>query len=759
MDPAENELEVGAAQGADADTEAGPAVVDQEAALIRKIERRIELPDDLKREVGRWEDLRQYVHTTAMLLDDDEAVGTNFIYRNQGALMTLIAPKDPAPRVLPREMIPASDASAGSGNPLLDLMNPMAPGRLPLDISSEHVGYAKTHELLLERQQARSGLVDIIEGAAQDAITLPIAWVKMRLQEDFTLDPVGYGRNNDQLDTLKRFERLRRDYDDGRFTDRSPEFEELSTLNSTIRAFVLDALQARMEDAQQLLLDEAGQPVLDDQDEPVYTGAEDIQEQISAIMEDPSVLVEVSELPEVAHYIGYTFQQVDPEDIRWDWNIRRPEDLRYARWMAHRAWMTEADIKEKWGVTSDDLRTAARFSQDGYEVTMKDSADSDPEYGGKDPEEWSRGSGTASEDDDTRRGETLAVWEYWDRVQGRVFRFVQGTGKLLDKYVPTALPSRFYPFFPISYNRVTGRFLGICDTDMQAPLQDESNRQRTWKREAQKSAHPRWMIAKGLLRPGEKQRFEEALPYSLTEAERAEDLAKSIFPIIPPDYNPALYDRTDTILEMQQMAGIPAAALGAGNAGMTATSDSIANQQMGNQTGRRREALKKVYREIYQAMMEINAQVLPAANVTEIVGAGAVWPEFDRQSILSNFIVEVEATLDSVQERGNELKAWLDFTTIAQAMGLPLDPIPVAKKLLQLMGLRVNLGSYISIPALMAMLGAGQAPGPAGAGGGKQPNAAPRDQGGFGAAGGAPAGKGFSAPPAGPESIPGPKGG
>lgn len=707
--------------------------IDPEAAHIRKIERRVEGPEDFKTEMSRWQDMREYVHTDAMLLDEEDAIGTNFIYRNQDALMALIAPKDPAPRVLPRKWLP-----------------PMGTEGVPVSYPPDVLTYGKTHEILLDRQQEQAGLPLIVEGAAQDAITLPMAWIKMRLQEDFQLDPVGYGRHNDQLDTLKRYERLRRDFDEGVFTESMAEFNELKQLNNMIKAFVLDDMEAKIAEAEQLLYDDAtGAPVLDDNDQPVYTGAEDIQAQIDALMADPDQLIELSQLPEIAHYVGYTFQQVDPEDIRWDWNIRRPEDLRFAQWMAHRVWMTESAIREKWPVKEEDLRTAARFSQDGYSITLKDSADDDPELGGKDEEERNRGYGET--EDEQRRGETLAVWEYWDRVQGRVFRFVQGTGKFLDSYVPVALPSRFFPFFLVTYNRATGRLWGVCDTDLQAPLQDESNRTRTWQREAQKSAHPRWMVTRGLLRPSEKRRFEEALPYSLTEVERADEIQKAVFPIVPPEYNPALYDRSATIMEMQQMAGIPNAALGAGNPGMTATSDAITNQQLGNQIGRRQRVLERLYKDIYQAMMEINAQVLPEANVAEIVGPGYVWPPLDRQQILTNFVLEIESTLDDVQTRQQELKAWLDLSQITQNMGLPLHPVPITKKLMELMGVRDNLGTYMDVMAMLPGGGMGQA---AGGGAGSAPTP-PEAQGGFGSAGGAPPGEGMDGPPS-PESVPGP---
>jgi len=145
---------------------------------------------------------------------------------------------------------------------------------------------------------------------------------------------------------------------------------------------------------------------------------------------------------------------------------------------------------------------------------------------------------------------------------------------------------------------------------------------------------------------------------------------------------------------------------------------------------------------------------MPEENVKALVGPGAVWPEVDRQTILTNFAIEVESTLDDEQRRGNELKAWIDFATLAQNFGLPLDPIPLAKKLLSLMGIRVNLANYISIPALLQMLQQGGAmPGPAVQQGSAA--GAPEQQGAKGQEGGAPPGEGFGAPPT-PEELPGP---
>jgi hypothetical protein len=725
-----------------------PPVNDGEASMILKFEKRIAPPEDIRREMERWEDIRRYVHTDAMLLDEEDAVGTNFIYRNQRAILPRISPKDPSPSIAPMPKMPAREQIGPDGMPM------------PAPVGQDHqqmlIDYARTHELLIRFQQRKSGLVEIVEGAAQDALTLPIAWIKMRFQEDFELDPVGYGRNNDQLDLVKRYERLRRDFTAGLFTKDSAEAAEMGKLDATVRAYLLGEMRNQLEASMQPVARPLGGYELDPlTGEPVMAGDEAVEAQIQALLAGADAgglegLVDMSLLPEVAHYRGYTFQQVDAEDVRWDWNIRRPEDLRYARWMAHRVWMTDADIREKWNVTEDQLRNAQRFSHDGYKTVLRDSSDEDPEYGGKDLEEQDRSAGGAAEDPQ-RRGTLLAVWEYWDRVQGRVFRWVQGSGRLLDCFVPRTNPSQFFPFFGLQFDRVTGRFIGICTTDLQAPLQDESNRIRTWQREAQKASHPKFITSRGLMRPGEKRKLAEGLPYSITEVEAADELKDRIFPIIPAVYNPALYDRSDTISEMQQMAGVPNAALGAGNKGLTATSDAITNEQMGAQADDRATAIDRVYAAIYLAMAEINAQAMPEENVRAIAGDGAVWPVLDRQTILAGMVVTIDANRDDKQARSVELAAWKDIVGIAQVLGLPLDPIAVTAKLMRLMDVRDNIGNYISIPGLLQTMGV-----PATAGGGSAAPAAgsaPSDQGPAGKEGGAPPGKGLDKPPS-PDSVP-----
>ena len=170
---------------------------------------------------------------------------------------------------------------------------------------------------------------------------------------------------------------------------------------------------------------------------------------------------------------------------------------------------------------------------------------------------------------------------------------------------------------------------------------------------------------------------------------------------------------------------------------------------------RREDIVLGCMQDMFLSMAEINAQIYELPEVQQVCGPGAVWLEFDRQQVLGNFKIEVTATLNDAEARAAKLKAWLDIAQIAKQLGLPLDGVPVLKELLELMGIRDNIGRFFSVPALAQMLGMAPAAQAAGAGAPAPAlTSAPEAQGARGTEGGSP---GMTTPPT-PETVPGPLG-
>lgn len=684
--------------------ESGGDAPEDDAALIGRFEDdHTDIPESVENTLDNLDHWREYVHTTAMLRDEEDAVGTNFILRTQYALLSILVPEDPTPVLRPRRQLAAVETQG-----------------LPFHYSDALARYAQTQEILVDFQQRQAGLPGVMHGAVQDTLTANIAWVKAIYQEDMARDPLGYCRQNDQVDILARYEYLRQRMEDDAqppTDDEKIEYERiLPSVKAASLAVLLDDLE-RMPPS-------PGTETIDPDTGMVVPGGADprvlMVAQLQEEMEDEPLV-----LPEISRFRGWTFQQVRPEDMRWDWNITRPEDMQYCRWMSHRVYMTMEDIRVKWSLDEDFFDGAAEFSADGTQLPARNAnraAAGGTNHDSEDPEI-------------SQSKKRYAVWERWDIVTGKVYVWIEGTKQFVDCYAPKAAGRRFFPFFPLVFNRVSGKMIGPSDVELQASIQDELNELRTHDREARKSAHPRYIVGAGLLTNTEKHKLETALPYAVVELNKANDVKAALHELVPNAYDPRLYDTSKTMLDLQAMAGLPMSALGATGIGELATEQAIARENMGVQTDYRKRIVERTLSEIYEYMAQVNAQVFNEMDVVMVVGPGAVWPLANRQQILNNYTVEVRATLNDTVERQKRLGDWQTIAGITAQLGLPLNPLEVMKELLELMQLRTNIERFVLDPMTLAAL---RGQGVGGGAGGAPPGESPEAQGDRGAEGGAP---------------------
>lgn len=669
----------------------------------------VKLPDDIKDQIDQFEDMRQYVHTDAMLLDTETAVGANFVLRGQYAVLAQLSPRDPQPVARPYR-------SVG------DLYSP------------DLLRYAETHEALVLRQQTESRLKSIIDGALQDAQTVPFCWIKARFQANPNLDEVGYPRHNDQQDTIARYQWLKTREADDLILEGSVEARELQDLEVTMQQIVIQQLSEDLAaNPPPPALDDAGQPMLSPLTGEPLLEPDERMNRLQVLREGAGA--ELEDLPEVGIFKGWIFEQVDAEDIRWDWSIRRYEDLYAARWMAHRVFMYPQEVSEKFGISEEKLAASATAYDSQGKVILEATSTSDDFRKNGDSE-------TAGQ------GRRMAVWELHHRVLGKTFVWVQGMDQFVTEYVSPARGRSFFPFFLVQVqSRVTGRFVGRSPTELQIPLQDELNMLRTHGLSARKSAHPKYVVTAGTIKPSEKALLEAALPYSVTELEKAGEIQAHLKELVPANYNPLLYDRGDTFLDWQAMAGLPLAAIGGIGAAKLATEAAIANEQMGEQADLRGGLIQQLYADIYTWMMQVNAQMFEPKEVMARVGAGAVWPEFDsRTALLDNFAVEVQAELSSKAAKAKQLENWNLIVQAGQALGAPLNPIAVMAELLRIVGVRKGLDAYLMTPDQAAAAAGITGPG---AGGAAPSEGGPEDQAAEGEDGGRPP---MEEPPA-PEKV------
>ena len=705
-----------------------------ERAFISKLEEDIRLPEDIRWEYERWPAMRGYVSDVGQSKDTPDTVTTNLILRTQFAVQANVMPRDPAPKLVPQEWVPESDL-------VPPIMAPQAAGQMGPDLFNdfphEWTVYTKSQEIAVAKQQKLAGLQPVISGMVQDNMTLPIAWIKMRWIEDYDLDPIGMRHDNDTQVTAARYDSLKRAFDDEEFDEHDARHYEMHDIDRVLKDYLAEEVAVDLaENPPQDQVDAFGNPIEDD--ERLL--------QLRDLQSDD--LLDIGMFETVPHYQGFCFESIDPEEVRFDWRVTKPEDMRFAWWMAQRVFMPPREIAEKWNLTSEEAEglyhTAALYNRDG---TPSRSGETEDKAGREERDRYNH-------IEDSTRGKFMAVWEYWDRRSGLVYRWVQGYGKLLDKFKPEGAPRRFFPFFHLMMNRATGKVFAPPDSELLRPLQEELNMLRTHDREARKSSYPRYMVTKGLLNKRAKQEMRTAVPYSVIEVEKANDVAQNIHELVPATYDPRLYDGSRARQDFEAMAGLSQSSLGMTGGAELATEAAIANQQLGIQSNMRKDTVIALYRDIYEAMFQMNAQRLDEGNLKALAGPGAInlGTSMEREQILNCYAIDIEASPNDEAEKSSELKKWLDATTVIQGLMLPINRIEISKEVLRLMGLRTNLSRFIDLAALLAPppeqapAGPGNANKPAGGG-------RPDQQGDEGAGGGRPEMSSQSGSP-GPESVP-----
>lgn len=612
--------------------------------LIGEFEAQQAIPDHMLGDFAQMSSDRQYVHTDVMMPAVVDAVCTNLVLRNQYVRLTQTYARDPDLSVQPKRMlepVPAIDAIIDEASAMAvqaDYDAAMVQFRSQL----QKLGlFGRTVEVLVKHFADECNARALLLGAIQDATTVGIAWLKVSWIEKLGQDPIGVRRPNDFQDTVNRYTRLVDQFDKGEFDENAHQHKQMLDLAENIRAKV--RAEAWKTQA---------------------WGDQDPREMRAELAAQGQRLPRI-DITEIPRFQGFTIDPLMPEDLRFDWTITRPEEFRRCRWMAHCVRMTWDDIAEQFGLTEEDVnsyRTDKRFLTGG-----------DPRIGGRsseivttDPAE--RGDGGKSTDDSRP-----LVWERWDRAQNRVYVWVEGTDRFLAQYEPEVVSSFWFPFFPLYFNRVTGKALPMSDTKLTRQLNDEFNLLRTHDREGRRAAYNKYIVAKGFFSEDEMRNLRACPPEGVIECERADEVAKYFSRVIGSNYNPALYDTNKVRMDIDAMSGISAAARGAtGNANFAIEEES-AQDNAAAEADRHRESVENTMGEVFRHMAEILVEVFPESNAKAIAGPGAYWPHLERATLWRALQLDIEAGSTGKPDRARKITELKEVSGAIMAM-MPAAP-------------------------------------------------------------------------------------
>jgi len=699
---------------------------DDDASLLAEFTGLVECPNYLRQSFREMDADRKYVSQDIMLAAGQDAVTTNHVLRNQYVGLSYLGVAAPEPFVQPCRTVGSAYAT-------------------PVKL------FAETMEVHLSRMAKQMRLGEKMDGACQDAFTNGIAWVKVALQADFMRDPIGRARFNDQQDTVAEYLAFKARMEAGEIVEDSADWKRYQDLDATLRTYAAGKLEEQIREIPVLVpgpvpaMDQFGQPVIDP-----YTG----QPQMTmGMVPDPTDPREVQRqaivngqqfdilgMPEMEHAVTFSCDQIQPEDMRWDWSVTRPEDFVDCDWMAHRAFMWPRDVFAKFrDVTTADLNGVALYDDKGNKIgskfglTMNDRGAVSTRYGGETSSE-SLDPTTRPDIETTQVNGRMAVWELWHKRLGRRYVFIPGAQKFLVNEVPQAVGRRWFPFFAVFFNRVTGQALPLSDVRLQRAAQDEYNTLRSHEREARRAGYPTLFTPKNLLDKAAKDAYRNRLPFSVIEVDRPEEVAKYLKESVQTPFNAEMFTggQSKALNDLSAMAGIPQIMAGGNSNEDLASAVALAKEGMETGVSRRRILVNRVITDIFEYVAEISVRVFSSKTIMATCGMYAVWPRLTVEELYTQLVIEVKGGLSGQPRAKDRIDLWMNFATVAQQLGLPVNGSEVLRELLEAMGMRTDLSRFIVPPEVLAQQQAMAGAGPAPSGG------APQQQGGRGAEGGSP---------------------
>ncbi len=178
--------------------------------------------------------------------------------------------------------------------------------------------------------------------------------------------------------------------------------------------------------------------------------------------------------------------------------------------------------------------------------------------------------------------------------------------------------------------------------------------------------------------------------------------------------DPALYDKSDAVREIEISAGIPQQAAGGVGGAEFATEVAVANQQMGVQADRRRSVIEELIHDVNECVIEMALQLFPEENIKAMAGVGAVWPLIDRDHLWRQLHVVILPGMSGKPDTEKVLAKWTQFADLMNRLGLVCNSMEVGRKIVDELDLGIDFDRFVMMPAPVAPPG------------GEDPNAAPK---------------------------------
>lgn len=306
-----------------------------------------------------------------------------------------------------------------------------------------------------------------------------------------------------------------------------------------------------------------------------------------------------------------------------------------ARWIAEEYVLTVDDIKEIYGV---DLSTAG--SATSYDTDTKNGIP-----GLKEKLASVANGGNSKE----RKIDGVKVWVVWDKTAGQYCVIAEGYEDfIVEPQQPAIQLERFWPIFPLIFNEAENEnsIYPRSDVHLLKPIQKEYNRSREGLRQHRMANRPATAVAAGQLDEEDIEKLKNRpanAVITLNALPPNGNVNNLLQPIQHAPIDASLYDTSALFEDLLRVVGQSDSSIGTAASGVTATGDSIAEQNRTVALASNVDDLDDMMIELSRSAGQIYLLEMSAETVMKIVGPGAVWPTLSNQEIADELLLEIEA--------------------------------------------------------------------------------------------------------------------
>lgn len=418
---------------------------------------------------------------------------------------------------------------------------------------------------------------------------------------------------------------------------------------------------------------------------------------------------------------GFVADMAPAEDIQVAIEVPCLSEYVEAPWISHRSFPRVSQAKAMLGLTDDQLKKAARYSQRkpimGKNVSPAVADDVTPDEADLYTNGQQRGDAGLGQ----AVGECLRLEEVWSRDDNRVYTLIEGLDDYAKEPWSPKPTTRFYPFFLLATSETDGQRHPQSLTSRSYRLVDEYARVRSNYADHRSRTKPKTAFNAAAMSLEDAKKLSTATEQEMVAlhlSDPSQPVGDVLQPIAYAGLDPALYETQSIMSELERLWGIQEALSQAVATPKTATEAEIQQTGFHARTGSMRDAVEDALTELAQYTAEVALTNMSTKDAQFIAGPDAFWPEQLTAEELSQLVnVEIRAGSSGKPNTSAEREAWAALLPLLQqsiqmiAQLRNSDPGEVADKLEELLReTATRAGDRLDVDRLVPQTGAAPMP-------------------------------------------------